>query len=91
MGDAGASTAAGMASGGAMAAGAMAAGAAAPTAGRCSAGSLRGGSGVGERDDTLDEGDNCGICLENIPASGKRFGLMNCDHVYCLGKFARDG
>ncbi|CAM9799549.1 unnamed protein product [Scytosiphon promiscuus] len=29
-------------------------------------------------------GDKCGICLENIPASGKRFGLLNCDHVYCL-------
>ncbi|CAN0569740.1 unnamed protein product, partial [Ectocarpus sp. 12 AP-2014] len=23
-------------------------------------------------------------CLENIPAKGKRFGLLNCDHVYCL-------
>lgn len=32
-----------------------------------------------------DAGDNCGICLENIPSSGKRFGLLNCDHVYCLG------
>lgn len=31
-------------------------------------------------------GDKCGICLENIPASGKRFGLLNCDHVYCLGE-----
>lgn len=30
--------------------------------------------------------DKCGICLENIPASGKRFGLLNCDHVYCLGE-----
>ncbi|CAN0534553.1 unnamed protein product, partial [Ectocarpus sp. 8 AP-2014] len=28
----------------------------------------------------------CGICLENIPAKGKRFGLLNCDHVYCLGE-----
>ncbi|CAB1098491.1 unnamed protein product [Ectocarpus sp. CCAP 1310/34] len=28
--------------------------------------------------------DTCGICLENIPAKGKRFGLLNCDHVYCL-------
>lgn len=37
----------------------------------------------------LDDGDDCGICLENIPASGKRFGLMNCDHVYCLGQCAR--
>lgn len=32
-------------------------------------------------------GDKCGICLESIPASGKRFGLLNCDHVYCLGAF----
>ncbi|CAM9870447.1 unnamed protein product, partial [Discosporangium mesarthrocarpum] len=29
-------------------------------------------------------GEECGICLENIPASGKRYGLLNCDHVYCL-------
>ncbi|CAN0428998.1 unnamed protein product, partial [Ascophyllum nodosum] len=29
-------------------------------------------------------GECCGICLENIPASGKRFGLLNCDHAYCL-------
>ncbi|CAN0470313.1 unnamed protein product, partial [Ascophyllum nodosum] len=31
-----------------------------------------------------DSGECCGICLENIPASGKRFGLLNCDHAYCL-------
>ncbi|CAM9375317.1 unnamed protein product [Choristocarpus tenellus] len=28
--------------------------------------------------------EECGICLENVPASGKRFGLLSCDHVYCL-------
>lgn len=42
------------------------------------------GEVAGEGVIELDDGDNCGICLENIPASGKRFGLMNCDHVYCL-------
>ncbi|CAN0140210.1 unnamed protein product, partial [Ascophyllum nodosum] len=31
-----------------------------------------------------DSRECCGICLENISASGKRFGLLNCDHVYCL-------
>ena len=41
--------------------------------------------GEGER--TMDAADNCGICLENIPSSGKRFGLLNCDHVYCLGTY----
>lgn len=44
------------------------------------------GGGVGPAEPQLDAGDNCGICLENIPASGKRFGLLNCDHVYCLGE-----
>ncbi|CAN0492702.1 unnamed protein product, partial [Scytosiphon promiscuus] len=39
----------------------------------------------GEGEHKPDAGDNCGICLENIPSSGKRFGLLNCDHVYCLG------
>lgn len=43
----------------------------------------------GEREHKLDAGDNCGICLENIPSSGKRFGLLNCDHVYCLGTCGR--
>lgn len=47
------------------------------------------GEVAGEGVIELDDGDNCGICLENIPASGKRFGLMNCDHVYCLGECAR--
>lgn len=35
-----------------------------------------------------DSGECCGICLENIPASGKRFGLLNCDHAYCLGEYS---
>lgn len=35
---------------------------------------------------TPDAGECCGICLENIPAAGKRFGLLNCDHVFCVGK-----
>eukprot|EP00903_Cladosiphon_okamuranus_P012561 g11761.t1 len=41
------------------------------------------GAGVEELEVAEDK-DKCGICLENIPASGKRFGLLNCDHVYCL-------
>lgn len=43
--------------------------------------------GATEGDGASDASDCCGICLENIPASGKRFGLMNCDHVFCLGKY----
>ena len=43
----------------------------------------------GEHEHKIDAGDNCGICLENIPSSGKRFGLLNCDHVYCLGTCER--
>ena len=35
-----------------------------------------------------DSRECCGICLENISASGKRFGLLNCDHVYCLGEYS---
>jgi E3 ubiquitin-protein ligase makorin len=26
----------------------------------------------------------CGICLENIAASGRRFGLLACEHAFCL-------
>eukprot|EP00752_Nemacystus_decipiens_P006422 g5785.t1 len=42
------------------------------------------GGGMGLEATEGEDKDRCGICLENIPASGKRFGLLNCDHVYCL-------
>lgn len=27
----------------------------------------------------------CGICMEDIVQSGKRFGLLSCPHIFCMG------
>ncbi|CAM9895441.1 unnamed protein product, partial [Laminaria digitata] len=64
---------------------AAAAACASSCAAACGAGATAAAAECGELEHKLDAGDNCGICLENIPSSGKRFGLLNCDHVYCLG------
>lgn len=57
-------------------------------AGAAAAGGVEGERAVDLEAAEGEDKDKCGICLENIPASGKRFGLLNCDHVYCLGELS---
>ena len=35
--------------------------------------------------DNEEDALTCGICLESVPSSGRKFGLLsNCDHVFCF-------